>query len=480
MFQRSPSFDSGLYSILRLPIAHALSFLLISTRLVAAISRSVIIDDTYGDAATGALPVYAPSASWIQGKPCAFDDSECFVNPDPKQAMNGTWHDSQGDSADTPPRTIDLSFEGNSIIVYCIISEVDRVEIAVANMTFELDGDIVGTFFHDPDGSMDGAGNYRTKYEVAVYQNTSAPQGSHTLRVSSVGYSRMLFDYAEYTTEVELESSSAPAPQISGLNAPADDGGSHATGASARPKIALILGVVGGALALLAIGLLILLLLRRRRRSGGKRAHRIDSLKHERQFYGKDDVDARNYASSVTSFSEYERPPTPFFPYMDSSRTPMSSSRLQQDPDQQSVAPSPTDSIPLMVFPVPPSHIVQPVPRIVVTGAETTLVGPDNSMARYARQEVAEQEAKLTRRMREVEAALAEKYQAPAPFSSDPTPRTSAPIRTGSVRSDKSGSEDALREQLEELKAEIDRMRMVQQQMALELRDATEPPPMYQ
>lgn len=89
--------------------------------------------------------------------------------------------------------------KGSSISVYCIISEVDRVEIAVSNMTFELDGVHAGQFSRDVDGTMDAAGNYNIHYNVSVFNSGTLPQSNHTLRISSVGYSRMLFDYAEYT-----------------------------------------------------------------------------------------------------------------------------------------------------------------------------------------------------------------------------------------------------------------------------------------
>ena len=87
---------------------------------------------------------------------------------------------------------------GNSIDVFCVISEADREENAGANMTFELDGQLVGKYFRDVSGQTDAQGHYELHYNVLVFNGT-APQGNHTLRVNSVGYSRMLFDYALYT-----------------------------------------------------------------------------------------------------------------------------------------------------------------------------------------------------------------------------------------------------------------------------------------
>lgn len=66
-------------------------------------------------------------------------------------------------------------------------------------MTFELDGELVGRFFQDQYEAMGNTGDCDTQYNVAVYQNGSIPQGHHMLRITSLGYSRILFDYALYS-----------------------------------------------------------------------------------------------------------------------------------------------------------------------------------------------------------------------------------------------------------------------------------------
>ncbi|KAI0720365.1 hypothetical protein C8T65DRAFT_634266 [Cerioporus squamosus] len=483
-------------SMLTRPFIHTFFALIFSARLVATASKTVIIDDTYGDLATGALPVYSPSGNWTQGTPCTFDPSECpLVNPDPSKVQNGTWHDSVGTKDDAPARTVDLTFEGSSISVYCIVSEVDRVEIAVSNMTFELDGMHAGQFYQDVDGTMDAAGNYSIHYNVSVFNSGTIPQSNHTLRISSVGYARMLFDYAEYTTDSDSGDTTSTAGSSSATGSGGSTGntpGSHdsQTSNAAHPNIPIIIGgVIAGVVALVVLGVLGIVLIRRRRRSGGTHAHHIDSLKHDKRFYGKDDVDTRSYVSSVESVALEAPSASPFLPYRDatlSSRSLSSTSRFHEDLEHHSTDPSPTDSVPLMDFPAPPSLGSQSFPRIVVTGEETRLVGPDNSMARYARRKVAEREAELTLRMRDMEAALAAKYGVrvqPTSVGTLPAPSggsSAAPSRADSMRSTGSGSEAALRGQLEELRTDIARMRTVQQQMVLELRDATEPPPEYQ
>ncbi|RPD66919.1 hypothetical protein L226DRAFT_498629 [Lentinus tigrinus ALCF2SS1-7] len=479
------------------PFLNALLALILSARLVAAALRTVIIDDTFGDPITGALPIYAPPELWTQGTPCTFDASECpLVNPDPSEVQNGTWHDSVGKTDDAPLRTVDLTFEGNSINVYCIISEVDRVEISVSNMTFELDGVLAGQFSKDVDGTIDPAGNYTIHYNTSVFSSGTIPQAKHTLRIGSVGYSRMLFDYAQYTTDSDIGNSTATAsphlPSGSG-EASADTHASHDPQATAAgPNTPVIIGaVVAGVTVLVVLCVLGFVLLRRKRgsdRSGP--AFRIDLLKHDKRFYGKDDVDTRSYVSSTESVALEARPAIPLFPYRDATTSSLSfssTSRFREDLEHHPpVDLSPTDSVPLMDFPAPPSLADQSLPRIIVTGEETRLVGPDNSMARYARQKVAEREAELTRRMREMEAALAAKYgvqalpNTPVTLPASSGGSTTTPSRTESIRSTDNGSEAALRGQLQELRVEIARMRTVQHQMALELRDATGPPPEYQ
>ena len=102
--------------------------------------------------------------------------------------------------------------------------------------------------------------------------------------------------------------------------------------------------------------------------------------------------------------------------------------------DKWSVDVSALDSIPFDYFPAAPSPTDQPVPRIVITGAETHLIGPDNSMARFARQSTAEHEAELTRRMLDIDTAHAAKRSSVA-ASSSPPPSVSGSSAVGSANS---------------------------------------------
>lgn len=278
----------------------------------------------------------------------------------------------------------------------------------------------------------------------------------HNTRMSPLTLVTQSIAHRVVSTENQTDASTPP-PSRSGV--PTEN--SNKTDSSSRPPLALILGMVGGAVALLVIGLLALFLIRRRRRrSAGSETRDIDDLKHERHFHGNDEIDSRSFISFTESTESLtpERPPTPFFPFMNANVSPSKTGLLPpEDPSQQSVAASPTDSIPIMDFPAPPSHVGYNIPRIVVTSEETRLVGPDNSMTLFARKQNAERETELTHHMREMEAALAAKYSASAPPSSpsvspnrrgtdDSEDSAAALARTHIVRSTASGPVAALRD----------------------------------
>ncbi|OSD04591.1 hypothetical protein PYCCODRAFT_1476133 [Trametes coccinea BRFM310] len=387
-------------------------------------TRTVAIDDTYGDGVTGELPVYSPPANWIQGKPCGQDDV-CLMNPDPSIVRNGTWHDSVGISANSPPRTIDLTFEGNSISVFCITSEADTDVIAVSNITFELDGQDAGQFYRDVTGQQDASGTLMIHYNVEVFTMT-IPDGNHTLRISSVGRSRMLFYYALYTTHTDLAEASTPFTSASSTDGHTTSLITTANGdtssTTAHGHLMTIIGAaVAGAAALLALGLLIFVLLRRRPRSRSDyQAVDDENASIPRGYtYGKDDIYATSHIASPSTLAiEMSAHGAATQAYSSTSRA-----RDHPLPSPEGLSSS-EPSLPLMQFPSPPSDfsLNQGLPRIVVMGTETRWEGPDNSMARIARQRIAEREAELTRPEREVENPRPIQHDTTAPpdFSINP------------------------------------------------------------
>lgn len=78
-----------------------------------------IIDDTYGDLVTGALPTYSDTDCW-NASPC----SDCSLQPNASQAYNGTWHDTSSNtcrsmdtaSAMAADHSVSFAFTGKSPI----------------------------------------------------------------------------------------------------------------------------------------------------------------------------------------------------------------------------------------------------------------------------------------------------------------------------------------------------------------------------
>ncbi|TDL24135.1 hypothetical protein BD410DRAFT_109396 [Rickenella mellea] len=172
--------------------------------LVSAIARNHTIDDVFGDDNSGALPTYSPGTAWHRGDQC----TACLVKPDASQAFNGTWHDATHNVADTQPVFMDISYNGSAIYVYGILANHIPSTTTATNLTFTLDGAVVGTFVHVPDNSSNFV------YNVPFYANSSVPLGEHTLHIESNAVTQsalVLFDYAVYTIDDDTTSTSSSA-----------------------------------------------------------------------------------------------------------------------------------------------------------------------------------------------------------------------------------------------------------------------------
>ncbi|KAH9899610.1 hypothetical protein C8Q73DRAFT_787474 [Cubamyces lactineus] len=367
---------------------------------VVADMKTVVIDDTYGDQITGAMPVYSPPASWTQNQPCGLANGRP-VNPDPSMAWNGTWHGSAGAAADTALLTIDFNFTGDWLSIYCIVLGGDRDNVAASNMSFELDGQQVGRFYRDVSGQTEGAGDLSLHYNVSVF-NASVPEGQHALRISSVDYSRMLFDYVLYTTNTDLSdlrsSTTNDASDGSGRIAAAM-ASSSSTNAHASPAV-----VAGVAVAVAVVVLIIgasIFVLRRSRLAKLRRAGCLNLNPPEddrRLAYHPDRVD--DIETTAFAASNGESLSLNIHPYTHPSPSRSEDGLLQPSPQE-----GPDSFTPLLHSSMHLQSDMPPdrkLPRIVVMGTETRLEGPDNSMARIARQRVAEREAELIGRVHEV------------------------------------------------------------------------------
>lgn len=92
---------------------------------------------------------------------------------------------------------IPLLFTGTAVYVFCTLALTTASPDGDSDMTFYIDGSIVGTFVH----SAPGTSGY--EYNVSVYSNTSLSPGFHNLVLQN-GHtngekSLMIFDYITYT-----------------------------------------------------------------------------------------------------------------------------------------------------------------------------------------------------------------------------------------------------------------------------------------
>ncbi|KZP14249.1 hypothetical protein FIBSPDRAFT_796861 [Athelia psychrophila] len=193
----------------------------------AATSSNRTVDDQFGDSVTNLLPVY--STGWSQGATC----SVCYVHLNASNVFNGTWHDTTYIPTSMVPPSVAISFEGTAVYAYCVLGNTVPKTVTLTNLTFLMDGELVGTYQHTPTTSAD------YQYNVPVYVATSLSNEQHVLTIEAAGTtnSLILFDYVEYTFD------STP---------------------SVPSHIGAIVGGAVGAIAVIAIGLLAFLLHRRR------------------------------------------------------------------------------------------------------------------------------------------------------------------------------------------------------------------------
>jgi len=220
------------------------------------------IDDSTGDSLTGALVSYTPPDAWAIGDVETISQSRSPPGiPDLSQVGGRTFHNStfspNSGSHPNVPLTASVRFNGSAVYVYTALS---RFPNGNSDMTFYLDGVVVGHFTQAPVGS---AG---FDYTVPVYTNPSIPPGPHTLTIQN-GHqdgleSILILDSIVYTYDAESSTSAtaaqASSPSASSTESSARRGPSGATLA--------VVGVLVFAVVAIVIVLGICLYRRRRRR----------------------------------------------------------------------------------------------------------------------------------------------------------------------------------------------------------------------
>ena len=236
---------------------------------VSSLLVNVTVDDTFGDPTTGAVPQYLPNdppgtlGGWHAGNASETDDwSTSHWTPgvlDLFEIHNQTWHDSTPQNG---PAQVIITFTGSAVYVYNVIPNQLFETTTTANMTFTIDGAILGNYTHTAGQSGD------ILYNQLVFSNTELEHSQHTLIISSEGenHSFILFDYVIYTTE-SSDSTSSSSPSSSATRA--DSGSTTVVTTTVLPSskvpLGAVLGGVFGGLALLIGAILTTYLILRRR-----------------------------------------------------------------------------------------------------------------------------------------------------------------------------------------------------------------------
>ncbi|KAM5539938.1 hypothetical protein V8D89_006441 [Ganoderma adspersum] len=255
----------------------------VSTKLV-----NITVDDTVGDSTSQSTLTYSPSGSFHTGQDC----STCAVHPgntsstvDVSQVKDGTWHDStyHANVPGDPEHVISFTFTGSAVYAYNMIANQIPYVTTLTNLTFSIDGDLVGTYVHIPENTTN-----TFEYGVLVYANTSLSYGQHFFVMSAGGpnASVFLFDYLIYTQDDSSPTSLSGSNSIGSTSFPsstsllASSAAASGSSKSSPPIGAIVGGVVGGVVGLVILGLAVFLCLRARRQTAARRpppaAEKID------------------------------------------------------------------------------------------------------------------------------------------------------------------------------------------------------------
>ena len=88
---------------------------------------------------------------------------------------------------------------GTAISVYAVLANPpsESGSVLFTNVTFELDGNLVGTYSHIPDPCAE-----QFEYNITIFSTSGLNNMNHTLTMTDAQGAQMsllLFDYAKYT-----------------------------------------------------------------------------------------------------------------------------------------------------------------------------------------------------------------------------------------------------------------------------------------
>ncbi|KAL4260900.1 hypothetical protein AB1N83_008823 [Pleurotus pulmonarius] len=246
---------------------------------------NVTIDDTFGDQFYTSFPQYThpflpphehpyarypkyiPNTNtvppvWKPGPMC----TDCGVNLDPGQVMNGTWYDGSWKNQLKEQTRVEFTFWGTSIYVYTIISnrlsDLQSYEFYIDNPNLP-----VGNFTHSSDGSDD------FEYNYLLYSNTALNDGEHIFTLASTKPDQddetnndllmlLLFDYAVYTIDIDTDAPSSASPTPTQHSPALPSLGTPASDAETRSVVRLYQALSGllGSIAAISVGVCVYLL----------------------------------------------------------------------------------------------------------------------------------------------------------------------------------------------------------------------------
>ena len=268
--------------------ALALLFFLASLWLPNVRARLVnrTIDDRYGDPEKNINVQYSPPSGWADGEDCL----KCGINSaivNTSMVFNGTWHDATARiGGGTAARMISVEFNGSAVYVFNLVANTVKggSTTTFTNLTFHLDGELVGNFTHSPISSAP-----IIEYDVTVYSNSSLEHTQHTLDImsaSDTADSLILFDYIVYTTDEDDIRTGGNASALPSTKPPSN--AMHTSPATASPappsssrrssKVGIIAGSAVTALAIMATAVLVLLFMRYRKAARLRRREEVDGL----------------------------------------------------------------------------------------------------------------------------------------------------------------------------------------------------------
>ncbi|KAF5329134.1 hypothetical protein D9758_017153 [Tetrapyrgos nigripes] len=190
-----------------MPILQAWLWPFVTIPLTSAVLVNRTVDDTFRDG-QGTTIQYLPEGAWNDA-----DCSKCVAKPTPSLVYDQTWHDGQylgkGD-----PLTASLTFNGTALYVYTVLVKVfPNGHVPNCNLSFYLDGEVVGTFFENG-SDLDAL----YQYNASVYVNENLPYKTHIFSLVNGGVgSLVLLDKMMYTYEDGLSANTTDQNSSSAL-----------------------------------------------------------------------------------------------------------------------------------------------------------------------------------------------------------------------------------------------------------------------